>query len=140
MQLRGLLKAEAASGGEANNAAKRGRAAVSFADLFSGPSLQEAAAASKPLPPSAPLKRGGRAKSSTTLSLGSMLRGAPSKPARPAIVKGSGGKGTGPTLLHRQQLPRRGKLRRENAERKQRLSHVKRLVLQVREEQGASSM
>eukprot|EP00983_Pelagomonas_calceolata_P106420 1159230-Pelagomonas_calceolata.AAC.7 len=145
LQLRGLVGPAGASGGETGaKPSKRSRAqgGVTLADLFAGPSLQEAAAASRAgaSPSAGSLKhRGDRDKagakpSSTTLSFGSLLgRAAAAKPTRPAISKGKGAKAGLSLQQHKQHgaLPRRGKLRWENAKKKQRVSHVKRLVLQV---------
>lgn len=145
------------SSSQATHASKR--PPISFADLFSGPSLQESAASVVPgagrapaasrLPaaakisntaaPSAP-KPG--SKGITTISFGSMLRGVPMKSMRQAAqgahrvggyagAAGSRGSALQQQLQQHGTLPRRGKLRRENAQKKQRLSHVKRIVLQV---------
>jgi len=150
LQLRGLVGPAGASGGETGaKPSKRSRAqgGVTLADLFAGPSLQEAAAASRAgaSPSAGSLKhRGDRDKagakpSSTTLSFGSLLgRAAAAKPTRPAISKGKGAKAGLSLQQHKQHgaLPRRGKLRWENAKKKQRVSHVKRLVLQERAARG----
>lgn len=167
LQLRGLLRVEESS--------SHTNAGSSLADLFAGPSLQEAAASPKATQPSrstvsaatpaAAHKRAGlssawalssplaaqlkhhpssssKASSSKamTISLGSMQRAAPSTPARASTLgKGkAAAAGRGAALMQQQQVggklvPRHGKLRREGAPaKKPRLSHVKRLVLEVR--------
>ncbi|KAF5834839.1 hypothetical protein DUNSADRAFT_8379 [Dunaliella salina] len=151
MQLRGLVGSAGTSGretGASPQPSKRGRAqeGVNLADLFAGPSLQEAAAASRAgaAPSAAFLKQKSErgkaaAKSSgTTLSFGSLLGRAATAKSGPAITKGKGGKAGSSQQQLKQHgvLPRRGKLRWENAEKKQRLSHVKRLVLQERAARG----
>ena len=150
------------------------RAPVSFADLFSGPSLQESAASASPgaspgtskstpasvqrrLPTTAKITSAASpshtpskssSKGVTMISFGSPLRGVPMKPASRgspaqgvhrlggvghshAGVAGSRSAALQAQLQQHGTLPRRGKLRRENAQKKQRLSHMKQIVLQV---------
>lgn len=169
-QLRGLQRAEVSS---SSSSAQQG-AESQLADLFAGPSLQEASTtapkassrgpvkAASAVPPSKRAGQGtawgashslatrlkhqggsgkaGAKAAATTISLGSMLRAASTEPARSSAAlargkaKGVGGVALKGPLLQQHQgqlVPRHGKLRRENAQRKQRLSHLKRLVLVV---------